>query len=230
MTCGIYKITCSGNGKFYIGSSINIEKRWCQHKSQLKYCRHENIHLQRTYNKYGKDSFEYSIIDIVDPSLDILTIEQKYIDELKPLLNIGKRTSGGDNLTNHPNRIKIIEKIKAGVIRTFAAMEQDERKEKYGRKMEANGRWDGGRTFCECGAKISSNADTCIKCYDKNGAKNPFFGKRHSDAAKERIRKSKQGSIPPNRNAIKINGINFCSQTEASRYFKVSMGTISNWV
>ena len=32
---GIYKITNKNNGKVYIGESLNIERRWEEHKKEL---------------------------------------------------------------------------------------------------------------------------------------------------------------------------------------------------
>ena len=36
MTSGIYKITNDRTGEVYVGQSYNIEKRWEQHKEELK--------------------------------------------------------------------------------------------------------------------------------------------------------------------------------------------------
>ena len=58
--CVIYKILNKANGKFYIGSTNKVSRRWTHHKSNLKYNRHCNQKLQRAYNKYGKDNFEFS--------------------------------------------------------------------------------------------------------------------------------------------------------------------------
>lgn len=60
---GIYKIKNKVNDKIYIGQSVNIYKRWCDHRYYLNSNSHQNIHLQRAWNKYGKDSFEFSVIE-----------------------------------------------------------------------------------------------------------------------------------------------------------------------
>lgn len=62
MIIGIYMIKNLSNNKVYIGQSIDINRRWNDHKAKLENNNHENSHLQESYNKYGKDSFEYSII------------------------------------------------------------------------------------------------------------------------------------------------------------------------
>ena len=62
MTCGIYKIKNIGDEKVYIGHSLNIEYRWRKHVEALKAKRHENIHLQRAWDKHGKDNFIFEKI------------------------------------------------------------------------------------------------------------------------------------------------------------------------
>lgn len=74
--CGIYTITCKSNSKIYIGYSINIFQRWNTHKRQLELGIHDNEHLQRAYNKYGKDSFLFEILEECDK--DYLSSEEHY--------------------------------------------------------------------------------------------------------------------------------------------------------
>lgn len=62
--CGIYGIFNLINGKVYIGKSVNIEKRWNSHFNYLKCDKHKNSHLQKSYNKYGKENFEYKILKL----------------------------------------------------------------------------------------------------------------------------------------------------------------------
>lgn len=87
---GIYKIVNKINGKYYIGSSDNIlgySGRWIEHINGLKSNRHENSYLQRSWNKYGMENFEFSILEEV-PKESLLIIEQSYLDKAK---NDGKR-------------------------------------------------------------------------------------------------------------------------------------------
>ena len=60
--CGIYKILNKHNNNVYIGQSINISDRWIRHRYQLNNNTHNNKKLQNSWNKHGKDSFEFSII------------------------------------------------------------------------------------------------------------------------------------------------------------------------
>lgn len=66
---GIYKITCLGNNKCYIGSSLDVKTRISIHKYSLRYNRHQNKYLQRAWNKYGEDNFTFEIIEYLDIGL-----------------------------------------------------------------------------------------------------------------------------------------------------------------
>lgn len=59
---GIYKIENKVNGKVYIGQSVNIENRWKQHKAGLRNNHHRNDYLQKSWNKYGEDNFDFVVL------------------------------------------------------------------------------------------------------------------------------------------------------------------------
>jgi hypothetical protein len=104
---GIYKITSKHTKEYYIGSSIDIEKRFKRHLSQLKYKNHSNLNLQKIYNIYGKDSLDLVILELIQNAENIKEVEQKYLDNLKPQLNINLHASGGDMISNHPDKSNI---------------------------------------------------------------------------------------------------------------------------
>ena len=82
---GIYKIINKINGKYYVGSSKNIDDnfgRWYKHKYYLNKNKHHNSHLQNSWNKCGENNFEWTIVELCEES-DLLKIEQKYLDEAK---------------------------------------------------------------------------------------------------------------------------------------------------
>jgi group I intron endonuclease len=62
MKTGVYKILNKVNNKVYIGSATFIEKRWRDHKWYLNHNIHHNSHLQLSWNKYGADAFEFTIL------------------------------------------------------------------------------------------------------------------------------------------------------------------------
>jgi len=79
---GVYKIVNTINGKMYIGSSIHINDRWKEHKRDLKNNKHHSKHLQRSFNKYGEDNFEFEIIEECEEN-ETLIKEQHYLDLYK---------------------------------------------------------------------------------------------------------------------------------------------------
>lgn len=93
---GIYCIENLINGKKYIGQSVNIEARWCKHKSELNNNIHFNDYLQKSWNKYGEDNFKFYVLEFCDINkLDKL--EVYYIDLYQTLnrQNGYNLTSGG---------------------------------------------------------------------------------------------------------------------------------------
>jgi group I intron endonuclease len=64
MSCGIYIIRCTENGKTYVGQSVDIETRKKGHRSSLRANKHKNPHLQSAYNKYGEIAFEHTVVEI----------------------------------------------------------------------------------------------------------------------------------------------------------------------
>jgi len=86
MQSGIYKITNIVNGKFYIGSATNLVKRRRSHLSSLKYGRHKNEKLQRSYDKHGKDSFKFETV-LYCNAKNLIMYEQIVIDGFDPVTN-----------------------------------------------------------------------------------------------------------------------------------------------
>lgn len=64
----MYEILNTKNGKRYIGSSNQLNRRETVHFSALRNNRHGNTHLQNSFNKYGKENFEFNVIVYCDES------------------------------------------------------------------------------------------------------------------------------------------------------------------
>lgn len=84
----IYKIKNTKNGKEYIGSSVDVERRWGQHQRLLMRGEHNNQHLQNAWEKYGGNKFEFSVIEKIGGKEDLLEREQYYLDKRDPEYNI----------------------------------------------------------------------------------------------------------------------------------------------
>lgn len=76
---GIYKIVNRVDGKVYIGSSRNMMKRKSDHFRDLQKGNHANSHLQYAFQKYGKDNFEFHMIEECEEKI-LLEREQYYFD------------------------------------------------------------------------------------------------------------------------------------------------------
>lgn len=101
MTIGIYCIT-NPSGKTYIGSSINIERRWREYKGLR--CKEQ----QAIYNsliKYGASNHKFEIICYCNKE-DLIKKEQIFIDFFKPDLNICK-VAGSTLGYKHTKDVKI---------------------------------------------------------------------------------------------------------------------------
>ena len=86
---GVYQIINQVNNKHYIGSSVDIKKRWAQHKSRLKSGTHGNQHLQRAWQKYGEKNFEFEIICSCAED-ETIELEQFFLDTRHPEYNIAQ--------------------------------------------------------------------------------------------------------------------------------------------
>jgi group I intron endonuclease len=53
---GIYKITNIINSKVYIGESLDIIRRWEEHKVALNNNEHHSYKLQADWNKHGENN------------------------------------------------------------------------------------------------------------------------------------------------------------------------------
>ncbi|MCB5374038.1 GIY-YIG nuclease family protein [Amedibacillus dolichus] len=85
---GIYKITNLTNGKFYIGQSVNIERRFMEHKTPKS---HGNDRLHKDIQELGIKNFRFEILEECNEN-DLKAKELYYIKNLQPFYNwIGKQ-------------------------------------------------------------------------------------------------------------------------------------------
>jgi group I intron endonuclease len=78
-TSGVYQIACLPTGQVYIGSTTNLCKRWCDHKSDLRKQKHSNTNLQCAWDTHGADAFVFEVIEEVSSPL-LMEREQYWID------------------------------------------------------------------------------------------------------------------------------------------------------
>ena len=83
---GVYKITNTITGDFYIGSSKDVKHRLANHKCQSKWNECPNNPMYIDMRKYGIDKFEFEILAEVEAD-KLKETEQQFIELLKPTYN-----------------------------------------------------------------------------------------------------------------------------------------------
>lgn len=117
--CGIYLIRNTVNNKVYIGKSKNIYKRICQHISDLNKndFKKENSYLIHSWNKYGRNSFEYIILEYLELNETVLSKRELYWMKVFKSLNknFGYNLRSDSNtkmITHKETSKKISERLK----------------------------------------------------------------------------------------------------------------------
>lgn len=77
----IYRITCTANGKFYIGSTVNKAQRWARHRKQLRDGTHPNKHMLASWQAHGEITFVFEVLEDVAEPAALFATEQKYLDQ-----------------------------------------------------------------------------------------------------------------------------------------------------
>ncbi|MDD2819447.1 MAG: NUMOD3 domain-containing DNA-binding protein [Candidatus Nanopelagicales bacterium] len=244
---GAYLLIDVKTGKFYVGSSGDIEARIKRHLFDLNKNQHHCHGLQKLWWENKALSRSYIPTNTRE---DAYVVEAELLDRYKDsdlLLNIGLGVKGGDNLTRNINREKIIAKITESVRSRMSYMSATERKILFGKLGKRNGMW--GKTHsAEARAKIAKanlgrpspllglkknlspemRKRISDKAKKRIGALNPFFNKKHSVETRRRLSELAKAAArtPPNAKKVKIDDTVYNSATEAARKLNVSPGLI----
>lgn len=93
-TCGIYAIRNTLTGRYYVGktggstrSTRDFRRRFREHACNLDLARgqHKSGPLQEDFKRYGRETFVFEILEVIDPSTSIehaYAREQHWIDAL----------------------------------------------------------------------------------------------------------------------------------------------------
>ena len=175
---GVYIITNTVNGNRYIGSSVDIHRRWVTHLRELRKGTHGNQILQRAWDKYGESSFEFSIL-LLCSETDTLLNEQQCLDTFHPEYNI--------------------------CISVTASMLGRTMSEEHKRKI---GDANKGRVMSDEQKLKLSEAHKGKKWSEEHRAnmegKHAHFGYKFTDEQKEHLRQSHLGYIMPEEQKKKI--------------------------
>jgi hypothetical protein len=105
---GVYMFFNLTNGKCYIGSSVNLARRFRIHMSSVNSVK---LPLPLAINKYGPNNFVFLILQYCDREVDIwLGLEQHYIDSYKPKYNILKLAGSSQGFKHSPETIAKLKK------------------------------------------------------------------------------------------------------------------------
>lgn len=90
---GVYVIRNLVVDRIYIGSTVDFGNRRRQHLHKLRNNSHKNYLLQKDWNKYGEQAFQFKILALV-PKYMLLEVEQSLIDGMNPYYNIVTNQNG----------------------------------------------------------------------------------------------------------------------------------------
>lgn len=223
-TYGIYGIRNIVNNKIYVGKTeMNFGDRKDCHFATLRGGYHINPHLQKAYDKYGGDNFEFIILHEClnhETSNIINELEMHYIKLYKNkglAYNIGNGGDGGHNLGKHlsaETKRKIGEKNKINMTGRKATVET---KQKMSKSQKERIKKMSDEELKEHGRKISESS----------------LGHKWSNEAKENfsnIQKIKPNSAKYSVEAIKeirrLHENKKLSYTEISKKLDIPRGTV----
>lgn len=127
---GIYQIRHVASGRVYVGSAVNIEKRWRDHRRQLAAGKHHSRKLQRAWIKYGAGAFQFEVVDPNVPKPSLTQREQHWIDRLSAFGDGFNMRPRADSMLGHKKSREAIEATRrAHVGRKQSAAERRRRSE-----------------------------------------------------------------------------------------------------
>ena len=198
---GIYKIIHKESGKYYIGRTNNFKRRWYRHKYELNKNKHDNQHLQNAWNKYGKDTFDFCVVEYVENNfIKLKETEEKYLkiiyEDKKNWNNKYYNLSefSGDQYQHSEETKKKLSESHLGIKLS------DQAKQKLSILNKGYGNpFYGKKHSIETKEKISKK----IK-----GKNHPFYGKSRSEETKRKLSEKNKGKKLSDEHKIKLSKIN----------------------
>lgn len=198
----IYAFRNRENGKVYIGSAIDALERRNDHLYALRRGRSHCPHLQAAWTKYGEDTFEWGIVEVVAEPTMLIEREQFWMDIFQScdrLFGYNARPKAGNQLGLRHSDVS-----RAKISASKKGKKPDLSDEQRARMSALH---KGRKRSPETGAKISA-ANTGRKMSPEAIAKTRAanLGRKASDATKAKlsaIHKGQQVS-PEHRDALRV--------------------------
>lgn len=180
--CGIYSIENKINHKKYIGQSVNIKQRWQSHRNELNKQKHHNDYLQKSWNKYGEQNFEFKVLERC--SKDLLNDKERYYIDLYDTMNedYGYNLKSGGQDTNY-----VTESVRIKTGKAIKKYYEEYPEAAIMRSANAYKQWNDP----EIKAKIT-------------GKNNGMYGKTHTKEARKKISEAQKGHISKYRNTVPV--------------------------
>lgn len=169
---GIYQIKNSVNGKVYVGSAIDIYARWKKHRTELRTGKHHCSKLMRAWQKYGEQSFEFGVLELVPPERSALLGREQYWIDVTGAFGVAgynELPKAGSHL-GAKRSAESIERLRQAMVgRTFSAETLEKmRQKKLGTKRSEESKLKQSASLK--GRKMSAE---CIKKRIATAAKKP---------------------------------------------------------
>lgn len=109
---GVYALVNRVNGKFYIGSSVNIYNQLRDYYADRYIKNNPNLLISKAINKHGSDVFTVAILEL-NTEDNTLAMEQFYLDQYDPAYNILKFASRPEGYVHtDESKAKMAAKVK----------------------------------------------------------------------------------------------------------------------
>lgn len=127
---GLYAIRHIESRNAYFGSSVDIHRRFKEHRTGLKFDKHHCKYLQNSWNKHGEEKFEFILLKEVSTHIEAKEIEQAFLDMFfkNGLYNSNNKATGfASGEASHAKRSNFHMKT------VMQRLSPSERREKYGK-------------------------------------------------------------------------------------------------
>jgi group I intron endonuclease len=189
---GIYSITCNPTEKVYIGSSVQIYRRWSQHRTKLRKGNHTSPHLQKAWTKHGESAFEFKVVEECELE-KLIEREQYYIDTLNPKFNCVRDVKGRIGVEAR-EKITAATRARAALIthcpQGHEYTEENTRTNKKGKRQckECARIWANKRIDGETDEQYAERVRRCKEYYERTKEEQQEYRRAYAESHREEKR------------------------------------------